>query len=147
MNVFILSTEKENPLKCQKKKIIDKMKSILSHIGAWSPKAEQVATARFLSDFGAIDRYMAHFKAEVEERLVNFHKGFCELQTAGHPVRCIAPMAAIYLTINIDLIGKRTIDGNILEKQKDVTEYILNEAKLDAISAPGVCIGVCTEMA
>ena len=28
--------------------IIDKMKSILGHIGAWSPKAEQMATARGL---------------------------------------------------------------------------------------------------
>ena len=30
--------------------IIDKMKAILSHVGAWAPKAEQLATARYISN-------------------------------------------------------------------------------------------------
>jgi aspartate aminotransferase len=32
------------------KKIIEKMKSILTHVGAWAPKAEQMATAVYLND-------------------------------------------------------------------------------------------------
>ena len=38
--------------------IIDKMKSILSHVGAWSPKAEQIATAKFLTNRKAVDDYL-----------------------------------------------------------------------------------------
>ena len=38
--------------------IIDKMKSILSHIGAWAPKAEQVASAKFMTNAAAVDAYM-----------------------------------------------------------------------------------------
>lgn len=51
------------------------------------------------------------------------------LKTKGHPVDCITPQAAIYLTIKLDLAGKQA-DGNILADQRQVTEYILNKAKL-----------------
>jgi aspartate aminotransferase len=37
------------------KKITDKIKSILTHVGAWAPKAEQVATAKFMNDTKAYD--------------------------------------------------------------------------------------------
>ena len=47
--------------------IIDKMKAILTHLGAWAPMAEQKAVARFLLQKENIDAYLAHFKAEVEE--------------------------------------------------------------------------------
>ena len=39
--------------------IIDKMKAILGHIGAWAPMAEQKAVAKFLQNNEAIDRYLA----------------------------------------------------------------------------------------
>jgi aspartate aminotransferase len=45
--------------------IIDKMKSIMGHLGAWSPMAEQKATAKFLYNTKAIDQYLLHFKSEV----------------------------------------------------------------------------------
>ena len=43
--------------------IIDKMKAIIGHIGAWSPKAEQIATARFLSNKKEMENFMSTFKA------------------------------------------------------------------------------------
>jgi aspartate aminotransferase len=45
-------------------------------------------------------------------------------------VDAITPQAAIYLTIQIDLVGKRTSAGNLIATQDEVTSYILNEAKL-----------------
>src|SRR5690606_14511591 len=45
--------------------IIDKMKGILSHIGAWSPMAEQVATAQFLENEAAVEQHLKHFKSEL----------------------------------------------------------------------------------
>ena len=42
----------------------------------------------------------------------------------------IAPQAAIYLTVKIDATGRKTSNGFVLEKQSDVTAYLLNEAKL-----------------
>jgi len=115
------------------KRIIDKMKSILSHVGAWAPKAEQVATARYLNDLSQYDKFLAKIKTDVNARLVGFHKGFQALKAKGYRVDSIAPQAAIYLTINLALRGQKTTDGTVLATTKDVTSYILNEAKVAVV--------------
>jgi aspartate aminotransferase len=48
-------------------------------------------------------------------------------------VDAIAPEAAIYLTIKIDLAGKTTSNGKLLANQSDVTAYLLNEASLAVV--------------
>jgi aspartate aminotransferase len=48
-------------------------------------------------------------------------------------VDAIAPQAAIYLTIKIDLAGKRTREGKLLTDQTAVTSYLLDEAKLAVV--------------
>ena len=113
--------------------ITDKMKSILGHVGAWSPMAEQKATAKFLYKKDAIDKYLHNFKSEIETRLKDIYDGLQELRQQGFPVDAIVPQAAIYLTIRINLAGKRTANGQLLEKQTDVTDYLLNEAKLAVV--------------
>jgi aspartate aminotransferase len=113
--------------------IMDKMKAILSHVGAWAPMAEQKAVAKFLYRKEAIDRYLQHFKAEVETRLRTIYHGFQQLKNEGFSIDAVAPQAAIYLTIKIDLTGKKTSDGKVLSNQSDVTAYILNEAKLAVV--------------
>ena len=110
--------------------IIAKMKAILSHIGAWAPMVEQKATASYLMQKENVERYLQHFKAEIEERLTRIYAGFIQLKNEGFAVDAISPQAAIYLTVNISLVGKTSADGNIMETQSDVTEYLLNEAKL-----------------
>jgi len=112
------------------KYIIDKMKSILSHVGAWSPKAEQVATAKFLKDDKAVDTYLETFKDELSYRLNEFYQGFMALKAKGFAVDAIAPQAAIYLTVSFNLHGKRKANGDVLATTKDITSYILSEAKL-----------------
>jgi aspartate aminotransferase len=112
--------------------VLNKMKAINSHVGAWSPMAEQHATAKYLLQTDAIDKYFGQYKKQLEDRLRLIHEGFQNLKKEGFNVDSITPQAAIYLTIQIDLVGKK-IDGQILEKQKDVTEYILNEAKLAVV--------------
>lgn len=113
--------------------VLSKMRAINSHVGAWSPMAEQNATANFLIQTDLIDKYLFHFKNEIEERLRKIYSGFQQLKMEGFSVNAIAPQAAIYLTIQIDLLGKKTADGELLEDQKDVTKYILNEAKLAVV--------------
>jgi aspartate aminotransferase len=113
--------------------IRDKMNAILSHLGAWAPMAEQKACARFMLNNEAIDNYLKHFKAEVEVRLRNIYNGLQELKKQGYSVDAIAPQAAIYLTIKIDLVGKKTAAGKELTQQSDVTAYLLNEAKLAVV--------------
>ena len=113
--------------------IISKMKAILTHLGAWAPMAEQKAVAYYLGNRPAIRKYLAHFKGEIEERLRRIYDGFIQLKNEGLPVDAIAPEAAIYLTIQIDLAGRKTASGITLKDQSDVTAYILNEAKLAVV--------------
>ena len=113
--------------------VLNKMKAINSHVGAWSPMAEQHAAAKYLVQTEAIDKYFEHYKKELEDRLRLIHEGFQKLKKEGFNVDSIAPQAAIYLTIQINLTGKKTVDQKILEEQKEVTEYILNEAKLAVV--------------
>lgn len=110
--------------------IISKMKAILSHLGAWAPMAEQKAVAKYLLEKEAIEKYFNHFKTAVEDRLHKIYNGFIALKEKGFSVDAVTPQAAIYLTVKVDLVGKKTADGKILSKQADVTDYILNEAKL-----------------
>jgi aspartate aminotransferase len=113
--------------------IISKMKAILTHVGAWAPMAEQKAVANYLGKRDAIKKYLTHFKGEIEERLHRIYEGFVSLKNEGLPVDAIAPEAAIYLTIKIDLARKSTPEGKVLENQSDVTAYVLNEAKLAVV--------------
>jgi aspartate aminotransferase len=110
--------------------VMDKMRAILSHIGSWAPKAEQVATARYLAQKEPVNRFLKDFKSEIEERLDKFYNGFIELKGMGYDVDAVAPQAAIYLTVKLDLAGKKTKAGKVLQTQSDVTNYILNEAKV-----------------
>jgi aspartate aminotransferase len=113
--------------------VINKMKAILTHVGAWAPMAEQKAVAHYLSYCDDIEKYLSHFKKELEIRLQRIHDGFQDLKKEGFSVDSIAPEAAIYLTIKIDLVGKQTPGGKTLETQSDVTAYVLNEAKLAVV--------------
>jgi aspartate aminotransferase len=113
--------------------IMDKMKAILSHIGAWAPMAEQKAVAKYLCQKEDIDNYLKHFKSEISIRLTNIYKGFQQLRSEGFDVDAISPEATIYLTIKFNLTGKTTAHGKLLENQGDVTAYILNEARLAVV--------------
>lgn len=113
--------------------VISKMKSILGHVGAWAPMAEQKAVAKFLGNKPEIEKYLAIFKSELEERLRRIYEGFTKLKNNGLPVDAITPEAAIYLTIKVDAVGKRTSAGKVLETQSDVTAYMLSEAKLAVV--------------
>jgi aspartate aminotransferase len=111
-------------------RIIEKMKTILGHIGAWAPKAEQVASARYMSDYESIEQFLSGFRDQINRRLQGFYAGFKALRQDGFSVDAIAPQAAIYLTVKIDIKGRVTADGKKLENGKDVASYILHEAKL-----------------
>ncbi|MFT7589677.1 MAG: aspartate aminotransferase [Limisphaerales bacterium] len=108
--------------------IIQKMKSILSHIGAWSPKAEQVAASRYLADLDQVDQDIDQMKVAISDRLDRFYKGFSALKQAGFPVDTIVPQGALYLTVRFDVMGKSTPDGEVLDSMKEVTAFLLEKA-------------------
>jgi aspartate aminotransferase len=110
--------------------IIDKMKAVLTHVGAWAPKAEQLATAKYLMQLDKYDAFLKEQKEQLHIRLQGFYKGMQQLKAEGFSVNAITPQAAIYLTVQFALHGQKTADGKILTTTKDVTGYLLNEARL-----------------
>lgn len=112
--------------------IINKMKALLSHIGAWAPMAEQKATAVYLKNTEAVQQHLTQFKKALEERLHRIYDGIMHLKKKGYAVDAVAPQAGIYLTIQLNLVGKKS--GNkLLQTQADVTSYILQEAHLAVV--------------
>ena len=103
--------------------VIAAMRDLLGHVGAWAPRAEQVATAELLRDPQATDAFLAVHKAGLQARLDALHSGFARMAAAGLPVRDIPPQGAIYLSVQFDLIGKRGLKTN-----DDVRRYLLEEA-------------------
>ena len=103
--------------------IISRMKDVLGHVGAWAPKAEQVAVARFLDDVPATTGFLETMRRRVDERLVALHQGFSAMREAGLPVRSIAPQGAIYLSAQFDLIGKAGLRTN-----DDIRKLLLDKA-------------------
>ncbi len=112
------------------KRIIEKMKSITSHMGAWAPKAEQIAVARFLANSDEVNKYLASFKGEIFKRVDAFYKKFTALKNDGYNVDVIAPQASIFLTVKIDLIGLRKEDGTLISSTKDITDFLIEDAKI-----------------
>lgn len=111
-------------------RIIDKMKAILSHIGAWAPKAEQYAVARYLENEKEVENFISHFSESVFARLEKFYEGFSRLKKEGFMVDAISPQAAIYLTVHFNLVGKKTSEGKILTNAKEITAFLLDKAKV-----------------
>jgi aspartate aminotransferase len=112
------------------KPIVDKMKAILGHVGAWAPKAEQMATAAYLGNLSQYDTYLEDIKGKIHDRLAGFYDGFQALKSEGFRVNAIAPEAAIYLTVQFSLHGQKTEEGKVLATTQDVTQYLLDEAKV-----------------
>jgi aspartate aminotransferase len=106
-----------------------RMADILGHVGAWAPKAEQVATAALLDAPDVMFTYQAAMKAKVKERLDALYTGFMAMKSEGLPVDAIAPQGAIYLSARFDLFG-RTIQGRTIATNEDIRRLLLEAAGL-----------------
>jgi len=110
--------------------IMDKMKAILTHIGAWAPRAEQLASAKFLENTNAYNTYIQEQRSKLEQRLRSLYVGMQQLKKEGLAIEVIEPQAAIYLTVSFPLHGKKTSANEVLHSTRDITRYLLEEAKV-----------------
>jgi aspartate aminotransferase len=108
--------------------IISNMKAIVGHMGAWSPKAEQVAMAKFLKDTANVTTYLTQLKGNIQKSLQTLYNGFVALKAEGFSVDAVEPMGAIYLTVKIDYTGKTTPDGDLIKDSADMNFYLIKEA-------------------
>jgi aspartate aminotransferase len=109
-----------------------RMADILGHVGAWAPKAEQLATAALLDRPDAIRAFQGPMKRSVRDRLDALHAGFVAMKREGLPVDAIAPQGAIYLSVRFDLIGS-SLRGRALATNEDIRRLLLEGAGLGVV--------------
>ncbi len=135
--------------------IIAKMKAIIAHMGAWAPKAEQVAMANFISDGKAVDSFLSDFKDDVKASLDTLYDGLMGLKSEGLSIDAIEPMGAIYLTIKIGYVGKTTPEGELLNTPTELNVYLIKAANFalvpfEAFGTEEMCwfrasVGTCSK--
>jgi aspartate aminotransferase len=104
-----------------------RIRDLLSHAGAWAPRAEQTAVAGFLRDEEAIAEFRKEMDARIAERLGAMHEGFSALKEAGYPVDSINPQGAIYFSAQFRLHG-RSVDGKSITTDEDIRTLLLERA-------------------
>lgn len=93
--------------------VISKMRSILTHVGAWAPKPEQIATANYLvSPF--YDLFMSQQRINIHKRLHAVYHSLLKLKKQGLCIDVIKPQGGIYLSVKIDIPGKTPEETRLL---------------------------------
>jgi aspartate aminotransferase len=113
--------------------VIKAMGDLLTHVGAWAPRAEQLATAEMLADTVAIRDFHKTMLPALEQRLNLLADGIAALKREGFPVDSTPPQGAIYLSAQFALNGKRAPDGTVLKTNEDIRRYLLQSAGLAAV--------------
>jgi aspartate aminotransferase len=109
-----------------------RMADILGHVGAWAPKAEQVAAAALLDMPEVVRAYQTGMKAEVKARLDALYAGFLAMKRDGFPVDAIEPQGAIYLSARFDLFGK-SVRGRTPSTNDEIRKILLEAAGLAVV--------------
>lgn len=113
--------------------VVHHMASIIGHIGAWAPRAEQVAVAKLLSATDEIKAFHRALKAGIRQRLERLYDALSTMRSEGLPVDVIPPMGALYLSVRFALNGRHTASGTLLTTNEDIRTFLLREAGLAAV--------------
>ncbi len=113
--------------------VIASMSDFNGHMGAWAPRAEQIATVAVLGARADIETYHRSMIPQLQARLDALHDGISALKEKGLAADAFAPMGAIYLSVQFPLMGKRTPDGKLLRTNEDIRAYLLHSAGFAAV--------------
>jgi aspartate aminotransferase len=109
-----------------------RMSDLLGHVGAWAPKAEQVATAAFLDAPQAFGEFRRQMQERLRDRLELLYRAFSRLKAQGHPVEAVEPQGTLYLSAHFDLFGHR-VAGEELRTNEDIRRILLEQAGLAVV--------------
>jgi aspartate aminotransferase len=113
--------------------VIGRMSDLLGHVGAWAPRAEQVATAHMLASAADVRDFRQAITRGLQLRLDMLYDGVRALREAGLPAEAIPPMGAIYLSVRFPLNGRRAPSGAVLHTNDDIRRYLLERAALAVV--------------
>ena len=108
------------------------MSDFLGHVGAWAPKAAQVALAPLLEDAAFFASWRGEMRERLRVRLDALHRGFEKLRAKGAPIEAVVPEGTLYLSVRIDLLG-RQLRGRELSTNEDIRRLLLEEAGIAVV--------------
>ena len=114
--------------------ITAKVKALMTHMGAWAPRPEQLGTTALLNDPTAVRDFLTGFRSQVKLRLDRLYDAFAEWSKAGLPITVIPPEGAMYLSVKFNLIGYGQI-----KTAEDIRVFLLEQA--DCAVIPFDCFG------
>lgn len=115
------------------KDAIGAMADLLTHVGAWAPRPEQLATADLLGATDEIKAYQRVILPALEERLTLLADGIATLKADGFPVDSTPPKGSIYLSARFALNGRKAPDGSPLDTNEQIRGYLLQSCGLAAV--------------
>ena len=86
--------------------VVERMRALMTHVGAWAPKPEQLATARLLARDDLLAAYAGPFNEALRARLDRLYQAVVAWKREGLPVDAIPPQGAMYLSVRFDLEGR-----------------------------------------
>ena len=92
------------------KSIISKMTEIFSHIGAWSPKPEQTAVAKYLNDYNSMNEFVSNKVKQYSEISNIICEKIEELKQRRFRIDYQKPEGGIYISI---YLGESQFFGNV----------------------------------
>jgi aspartate aminotransferase len=113
--------------------VVRRMGDLLTHVGTWAPRPEQVATAALLSARDAVAEYNRAFREGLRSRLDLLARGIGALRERGLPVDTTAPAGAMYLSARFALVGRPRPGGAVFATNEDIRTYLLDEADFAAV--------------
>ena len=112
--------------------VTQRMSDLLGHVGAWAPKAEQIATAAFLDDAEGFAAFRREMHQRLRDRLERLHRGFEGMRGRGLPVEAIRPEGTLYLSARFDLLG-RTVQGREIRTNEEIRRLLLQDAGIGIV--------------
>ena len=109
-----------------------RMSDLIGHVGAWAPKAEQVAVAAFLDNQPALDEFRAEMHTRLRSRLELLYQGLEGLRQKGYPVEAVKPEGTLYLSARFDLFGQQS-EGKPLQTNEEIRKFILEKAGIGMV--------------
>ncbi len=85
--------------------IISKMTELFSHIGAWAPKPEQNAVARYLDEYDDMIEYVDDKRRRYAQIIDTICNKFESMRDKGFRVDCQRPEGGIYISVYLDYVN------------------------------------------
>ncbi len=113
--------------------VVRRMSSVLAHVGAWAPRAEQAAVAELLAAPDEIESYHAGLTAGLRERLDALAGGLEAMRRDGLAVESVEPMGAIYLSARFPIAGMLRADGSRIADDEAARRWLLETARVAVV--------------